>query len=303
MAGEDIPVEVACRVLDVSVSGYYAWLTRPPSARMIRHAWLTDVITELHQASRSIYGARCIHAELTLGCGICVSHGQAELLMRRSSLQGVTGRPKWRRAKPDLIASDLVDRQFTRTALTSCGSPTSPSTPPVRERCTAIDLLDGRTADDLAAWLKDHPGVQVICRDRAGNYADGARAGAPDAVQVADRFHFWQNLAQALENMVRAHRSSLQETHGPNTAIEDETDGDVEPVERPKTLDSYGNERPMVARTQELYAQVQALRNTGASLNAISRELGLAFRTARKYATATSVDELLSFPPFHGHVT
>lgn len=57
MAGEGIPVEVACRVLDVSVSGYYAWLTRPPSQRAVRHAWLTDVITEVHQASRSIYGA------------------------------------------------------------------------------------------------------------------------------------------------------------------------------------------------------------------------------------------------------
>lgn len=157
-----------------------------------------------------------------------------------------------------------------------------------------IDLLDGRTADDLATWLKDHPGVQVICRDRAGSYADGARAGAPDAVQVADRFHLWQNLAQALEKTVRAHRACLQETPGPDTAIEDEAGSEVEPVERPKTLDSYGNERPMVVRAQELYAQVQSLRNNGASLNAISRELALAFRTVREYATATSVDELLA---------
>ncbi|TDC54904.1 ISL3 family transposase [Actinomadura sp. KC345] len=154
-----------------------------------------------------------------------------------------------------------------------------------------VDLLDGRTAGDLAAWLKDHPWVQVICRDRAGSYADGAREGAPAAIQVADRFHLWQNLAQALEKTVRAHRSCL---HEPDTAVEDETGGEVEPVQRPQTLDSYGNERPMVARTQDLYARVQALRNTGASLNAISRELGLAFRTARKYASASSVEELLA---------
>lgn len=115
MAGEGIPVEVACRVLDVSVSGYHAWLTRPPSQRAVRHAWLTDVITEVHQASRSIYGARRIHAELTLGRGITIGHGQVELLMRRAGLQGVTGRPKWRRVKPDQIATDLVDRQFSRT--------------------------------------------------------------------------------------------------------------------------------------------------------------------------------------------
>ncbi|WP_346118901.1 hypothetical protein [Nonomuraea roseola] len=93
-----------------------------------------------------------------------------------------------------------------------------------------------------------------------------------------------------MEKTVRAHRSRL---HEPDTAIESESCSDeAKPVERPKTLGSYGNERPMVARTRELYAQVQALRPGGASLNTISRELGLAFRTARKYANATSVEEL-----------
>lgn len=113
MAGEGIPVEVACRVLDVSVSGYYDWLSRPPSARSIRHAWLTDLITEVHQASRGIYGSRRVHAELRLGRGIVVGHGAVELLMRRAGLTGAMGRPKWRRAKPDQLATDLVNRDFT----------------------------------------------------------------------------------------------------------------------------------------------------------------------------------------------
>src|SRR3712207_6420945 len=115
MAAEGIPIEVACRVLDVSTSGYYEWLTRPPSARAVRHAWLTDLITEVHQQSRATYGARRVHAELRLGRGIVVGHGAVEMLMRRAGLVGAMGRPKWRRAKPDEVARDLVERQFTRS--------------------------------------------------------------------------------------------------------------------------------------------------------------------------------------------
>jgi putative transposase len=98
----------------VSVSGYYAWRSRPPSARAIRHAWLTDLIVEIHQGSRGTYGARRVHAELRLGRGIVVSDGAVELLRRRAELAGATGRSTWRRAKPDQVAADLVDRQFTR---------------------------------------------------------------------------------------------------------------------------------------------------------------------------------------------
>ena len=106
MAGEGLPVEVACRVLVVSVSGYYAWRGRPPSQRASRHAWLADVIREAHLASRGIYGSRRIHADLVLGRTISISHGQVELVMSRAGSRGVGGRPKWRRTKPDTTASD-----------------------------------------------------------------------------------------------------------------------------------------------------------------------------------------------------
>jgi putative transposase len=115
MAAEHIPVEVACRVLDVSTSGYYAWRARPPSQRSVRHAWLTDLIVEVHQRSRGTYGALRVHAELRLGRGITVGHNAVALLMRRAGLAGATGRPKWRHAKPDQVAADLVDRNFART--------------------------------------------------------------------------------------------------------------------------------------------------------------------------------------------
>jgi putative transposase len=115
MAEEKLPVQVCCRVLEVSQSGYYAWRSRPPSARAIRHTWLTDAIYQVHAASRQTYGSRRVHAELTLGRGISVGYHAVELLMRRAGLQGVTGRPKFRRGlRPEATASDLVNRQFTR---------------------------------------------------------------------------------------------------------------------------------------------------------------------------------------------
>jgi putative transposase len=115
MAAERLPVQVCCRVLAVSQSGFYAWRSRAPSARAIRHAWLTDAIRQVHAASRQTYGSRRIHAELTLGRGISVGYHAVELLMRRAGLQGVTGRPKFRRGlRPEATADDLVKRQFAR---------------------------------------------------------------------------------------------------------------------------------------------------------------------------------------------
>jgi len=114
MAAEKLPIEVACRVLGVSVSGYYGWLDRPPSPRAIRHAWLTELITKIHTDSRGSYGARRVHAELTLGHGIAVGHEAVETLMRRAGLQGLSGRPKYRRVPNLPTASDLVDRRFYR---------------------------------------------------------------------------------------------------------------------------------------------------------------------------------------------
>src|SRR5207244_11027350 len=88
MASEGLPIEVACRVLDVSCSGFYAWRFRPPSARAIRHAWLTDVIREVHAASYCTYGAKRVHAELVLGRGLQVGHNAVAMLMPRARIIG-----------------------------------------------------------------------------------------------------------------------------------------------------------------------------------------------------------------------
>jgi putative transposase len=138
MATQGFPVQVCCRVLEVSPSGYYAWRSRAPSVRAIRHAWLTDVICQVHAAVHGTYGSRRVHAELTLGRGITVGDHAVELLMRRAGLRGVTGRPKFRRGlRPEATAVDLVNRQFAAPAQTRSGSPTPPSTRPAKAGCTA----------------------------------------------------------------------------------------------------------------------------------------------------------------------
>jgi putative transposase len=114
MAAENLSVQLACRVPGVSESGFYAQRGRAPSARAIRHAALTDLIRRVHLDSRATYGARRIHAELTLGHGIAVGHCAVEMLMQRAGIAGVSGRPRFRRIPGVATASDLVERHFAR---------------------------------------------------------------------------------------------------------------------------------------------------------------------------------------------
>jgi transposase len=73
-----------------------------------------------------------------------------------------------------------------------------------------IDLLPDRESGTLARWLDSHPGVEIISRDRAGAYAEGARKGAPDATQIADRFHILCNLTQTLRRILDRFAGTLQ---------------------------------------------------------------------------------------------
>lgn len=114
IAAEGHPVQVACRVAGVSESGFYAWRIRPPSSRAIRHAWLTDVITQIHLESRGTYGAPRVHAELTIGRGIVVGHNAVAMLMARAGLKGLPGDRRPRRTHETPTAGDLVDRHFAR---------------------------------------------------------------------------------------------------------------------------------------------------------------------------------------------
>ena len=113
LAADGVPVAVACRVLEVSTSGYYEWFDRPPSQRDVADAHLLDVIRDVHAASRGTYGVRRVHAELRLGRGTRVGRKRVERLMRTQQLAGVHRR-RFRRGHPaPATCADLVQRQFT----------------------------------------------------------------------------------------------------------------------------------------------------------------------------------------------
>jgi putative transposase len=104
-----------CRVLGVARAGYYAWTTRPPSARALADADLGGQIREIHARSRGTYGVPRVHAELRLGLDINVGRKRVARLMREHGLQGVHRRRLrglTRRDPTALGAPDLVERQF-----------------------------------------------------------------------------------------------------------------------------------------------------------------------------------------------
>src|SRR5664280_156970 len=145
-----------------------------------------------------------------------------------------------------------------------------------------VDVLLGQEAGDFADWLRAHPGVQ-----RAGGYADGARDGAPAAVQVADRWHLWDNLCRHVERLVAAHHACLPEPTAPamNDAGADNPI-DLSVLQWPDTT--------RIAHTRQRHQRTHDLREQGLSMRAIARCLDLNFKTVRRYLRAGSVEALLA---------
>lgn len=153
-----------------------------------------------------------------------------------------------------------------------------------------LDVLADRTAETFAAWLKARPGIEIICRDRGGNYAEGARQGAPSATQVADRFHLMQNLATALERLVVRLHPTLQEVAGeepPPEMAAAPSDAAPAPAKSPVTR-AVGR---LAASQRSRHAAVQALVAGGLSVSAIARLLHLDRKTVRRYARSETPPE------------
>jgi transposase len=133
----------------------------------------------------------------------------------------------------------------------------------------------------------------VICRDRAGNYAEGARGGAPEAIQVADRWHIWHNLGEYAEKAVAAHRGCLARPADASSAPGLCGEAPAPPAEPEGLRDVCGRDRRLVARTHSRHAAVHGLLAAGHPEREAARILGLSRGTVHRFAAAASAEELL----------
>jgi transposase len=186
------------------------------------------------------------------------------------------------------------------------------------EKHCVIDVLPDREAQTVKAWLRSHPEVEVVSRDRAGAYADAARKGAPQAQQVADRFHLLLNLRDGLNKFMQRRQACLPEIEeGISEAIPDKARGRVKKeVSSPEVSEQAREEKhfrtmspkprssgsPPAAAVETSsqasranryarYEAVRTLHQQGVSLHEIARRFGMARKTVRQFTRTESFPE------------
>jgi transposase len=158
------------------------------------------------------------------------------------------------------------------------------------ERRTPLELLPDREAQTLQQWLAAHPGIEIISRDRAPQYAEAARVGAPQAVQVADRWHLLKNLGEAVQRVLARQRAPIEEVArqmrdqqlrepGGGMALPSLSSSEASEIERHR------------ATRYARYRAVKQLQRQGVSQQGIVRILAMSPNTVRRYVRADTFPE------------
>ncbi|MEY9934565.1 putative transposase [Catenulispora sp. GP43] len=181
---DGVRIRQACYALGVSTSGFYEWLGRPPSQRVIRHAWLLDLIGRIHDASRATYGRPRVHAELVEAHGITIGQNTVALLMRRAGLSGLPLRRKARSVLAAATVTDLVRRDFRRDGPNQLWV-TDITEHPTREGklycCVVLDVFSRR----VVGWTIDSRQRADPATNALGMTID-SRAPAASAIILGD---------------------------------------------------------------------------------------------------------------------
>lgn len=143
------------------------------------------------------------------------------------------------------------------------------------ERRRPVDVLPDRSADTFARWLIEHPGIEVVSRDRGGEYAEAARRAAPYAIQVADRFHLLKNLRDVVLRVFRQHAEVL-DLLVPAPAVHLQSLTNLR-------LDRKASKERTKEQMRNLFGSIHALSRKGAKNSQIARTLGIHRHTVEKY--------------------
>lgn len=167
------------------------------------------------------------------------------------------------------------------------------------ERRRVIDLLPEREAGTLSGWLAEHPGVEIISRDRSGAYADGARAGAPSAIQIADRWHLLKNLTEAVERALQSRHPVLRAAADVVAQKQISSSATVIGVGPTTMLSSREAQAGELSRESryERYCAVMRLYKHGGSILGIAQALKMSRMTVYKYIRADGFPERAPFRP------
>jgi transposase len=151
------------------------------------------------------------------------------------------------------------------------------------ERHKVLDVLPDRSAEDVALWLHAHPTVKTINRDCCGTYADGAARGAPDAVQIADRFHLVLNLSAVIERALEERRRDLQLSPTEPNLSADLPPGDQSQDKQDRVTAEKRRQQQRRQRRLERYQEVVSLHAEGHSKSDISKALDISIKTVRRW--------------------